>query len=702
MSQLCPKFPSAGGFNDLQDGPISHSWVTDIVFVNFDPDVIDTSLVRVGLPTERDYTTTIAWIHYDIEYRFHFANQSYAERLRDVMLANSITGDDIGSALNETALEYQKAHPDEPQRIFYPRAGRAIDGDAVEDWLLENPAVTPPAMGYVLYVFNFSEFDSPDHSFEHWYDYHPVDPDSGRTQDFFRLEWDNELNTGVKFDSAGFGGRGNIYVIDPTADQWYLRWARVWWGEAPYDDDPQYTFYDMDELVSTLNLTQQDDRIVLNSYLQEYIYDPVTYLFFPGQHIPTSYAESGRVKCLVFCMDVAAGVSVESLEWVTSADLQLAHLNELIPFIDWDVSVEYLDIDDYPAWKNLFWQFAWVDDGTTYVDGAGLFNAIYQTMRPNYISELYDVNVFSVVFIKKKMVMVYGNRTFTGLGGGGQTVIWKSWERYYLPDGVTPKAGVSAIQLHETMHAIGFGHSWSVHHYAADFYYGPMGYYSFHNGTSSFEQNWAQGTYTDQMYVSVASDLSEEVASIGDNPRPETATARDRAEELLLQALGQLNRMDWKGAYSTLLKAKHWIRRLYFSKVDTAPPVIEDIVVNISNLYDGAEIDVSTHDDFSGVYSVQAVIDIDGTGSTIDLSFNGTLWTGLLPAVPTTAHLVTLAVYVQDWGLNTASTTLTLLSVTETGGPSPLPLLPVAAAAGTIALVAVLVVVMRKRRHPSS
>ena len=155
----------------------------------------------------------------------------------------------------------------------------------VEDWLLANPAVTPPSLGYVLYVLNFSEFDSPDHSFEHWYDYHPVDPDSGRKQDFFRLEWDNELNAGVKFEYAAFGGRGNIFVIDPSADQWYLRWARIWWGDPPYSDQPLYTFTDLDGYVSTLNLSETDGRVALNAYIQQYVYDCVSFLFLSLIHI---------------------------------------------------------------------------------------------------------------------------------------------------------------------------------------------------------------------------------------------------------------------------------------------------------------------------------------------------------------------------------------------------------------------------------
>ena len=73
------------------------------------------------------------------------------------------------------------------------------------------------------------------------------------------------------------------------------------------------------------------------------------------------------------------------------------------------------------------------------VDGYSSFNYIYDNMRSLYVDEESDnIEVFGVVFIKKQMEMHAGGRTYTGLGGSGQTVIWKAWDRYYRPDEVTP------------------------------------------------------------------------------------------------------------------------------------------------------------------------------------------------------------------------------------------------------------------------
>ncbi|MFW9870488.1 MAG: hypothetical protein ACFFEL_12755, partial [Candidatus Thorarchaeota archaeon] len=349
-----------------QDTPsIERDWSAKIVVVGYNPVLIDETILLTGLPTTRFYSAESVDITYNIEYTIEYAASTFLNDLQQVMLDNSINGTDTGTRLNETALSYQKSHLDEPQRIFYPRSGRAIDAYAVEDWLVENPFTVKPDLGYTLYLVNFSVFDSLDHSLEHWYDYHPEDPDTGEKQDWFRLEWDNALNTDVTMDYPFFGGRYNIYVVDPSAHQWYLRWCRIWWSEQFLTE---YDFWteDLEDKVASLNLAIPADVDALNVYLHECVWDPINQLFFPYQHQPASYVQSGTLKGLVFCMDVDAGISVESLRWITDAEMQRAHLTELYPFIDWTVDIEFLDISEESAWSSLFWMYATIEpDGTT-------------------------------------------------------------------------------------------------------------------------------------------------------------------------------------------------------------------------------------------------------------------------------------------------------------------------------------------------
>ncbi|MHA2140250.1 MAG: hypothetical protein ACXADD_02035 [Candidatus Thorarchaeota archaeon] len=639
---------------------VSRDWNIEIVLVNYDPALIEEDTLTAGLPEWSNHTTSIVDISYRVDYSVSHAGATWTNDLTQFMLANSINGSDTGSQLNEAALEYQETHLDDPQTIFSPRAGRVIDGEAVEDWLNENPAVTPPSLGYILYVFNFSEFDSADHSLEHWYDYKPVDPDSGEAQNWFRLEWDNALNPDVKMQYAGFGGKHNLFVLDTSANQWYLRWARIWWGDSPYDDHPEHCTMDLEDKASSVDLGTPTGIHDFNVYLHNYLYDPVAYLFIPQQHNPSTYADSGRLKGLVFCMNVAAGVSVESLTWVTDANRQQHHLQELLPFIPWEVDIEFLDIDNYPGWRTLFWDNAYVDfDGTTVADGYAMFYDIRDNMRPNYFdAESEDIEVFGVVFIKQQMEMHAAGRTFTGLGGGGQTVIWKSWERYYRPDGVTPKDGVSSVQLHETMHAVGIGHTWSYGHYVGDFSYSPMGYFGFHNGTATFDQNWVQSTYLDQMEAELWNEFVTQSEDVGDDESPKTYEAQEKAMESFVAARQYYNMMMWQQCYDELTKARDFTTNMLYSQHDSTLPVIQEWGAAPWPIEEsGFSVWVKVTDDLSGVQTVNVSLDFNGVnyGSYL-CTQNGNNWTAAIPSFEITEDtLVEAYAVASDWGMNSAT-----------------------------------------------
>jgi hypothetical protein len=673
---------------------IARNWSLNIVIVGYDHTKIDEAILLTGMPTERVYSAESVDITYNIDYNIEYTDASYYNDLQQVMLDNSENGTDTGTWLNQTALMYQKSHLDEPQRIFYPRDGRMIDAYAVEDWLVANPYVAPPDLGYTLYLVNFSEFDTPD--LEHWYDYHPVDPDTGEEQDWFRLEWDNALNPNVTMDYQSFGGRHNIHVVDPSAHQWYLKWCKIWWSESI---GTEYDFWtqDLEDKMATLDMGVPADVDALNVYLNEIIWDPINQLFFPYQHQPASYVEKGTYKGLVICMDVASGVSTESLEWVIDAEMMKQDLEALYPFIDWTVDIEFLDIDQEPAWNSLFWMHAYVDSGTTIADGGAMFDTIYDVMKPQYTVDDDNINVFGVVFIKKQMEMhVYG-RTYTGLGGGGQTVIWKSWERYYRPDGVTPKDGISSVQLHETMHAVGFHHTWQHEHYSSDFSWGPMGYFAFREGTATYDKNWVQGTYLDQMEAILWDELMNRPQTEFD--RPETELAEARAHIAFNTARELYDEMDWMGAYEALLDAKDWIRRVYSSIMDSTPPVIHDW----GTLPEGVGTDefiywAEVSDDLAGLENVTLFVQVDeGDIQPFLCSNSSDDWSVTVPSQNTYTNL-TMWLVAHDWGMNSISGGRIEVLTTPFGSFSDL-LIPLAVAAGTSCVVIGIGVYLMKRRQ---
>ncbi|MFW9957913.1 MAG: hypothetical protein ACFFCT_07580 [Candidatus Odinarchaeota archaeon] len=683
--------------------PIDRNWAMDIIIVNYEENNINETALLDGLPVERVYITDDVVISYSIEYTIHYANTTYANDLLQVMLENSINGTDTGTMLNESSLSYQIANPDEPQTIFYPRAGREIDGYAIEEWLDDNPAFVPPQLGYTLYLVNYSSLDTNNHTLEHWYDYHPIDADTGQKQNWFRLEWDNFLNPNVSMDYPFFGGRFNTFVVDPSAHQWYLRWCRLWWNDF-IDSDFEFWSKDLEDKVSEIDLTTPAGVDALSIYLRECIWDPITQLLFPYQHQPAKYVNSGLLRALVFCMDVANGTSVESLEWVTDAAMQKAHLEELYPFISWDVQVDFLDIDQYQQWNTTFWANAvLLPDGTIVANGSSMFSAIYNIMRPQYIDvDDENINVFGVVFIKKQMVMEYFGSAYTGLGGGGQTVIWKSYERYYRPDGVTPKDGISTIQLHETMHAIGFLHSWQHEHYASDFSYSPIGYFAFHNGTATFDRNWVQGTYIDQMEAQLWHEFLIEQSDIGEDAQPKTYLAEERALASFELAKQYYNQMNWLDAYNALSHARDWTQRMKFSMLDTTPAQVDSWGVT-ETCCGGFDAWAEVSDNLAGIENVTVyfVIDEETVVQEASCFFNGSSW---VAQIQHTSAMVSITVWIEvwDWGMNwVRSSNITILLPIDTTPPPPYqdlePYLYIIILGGACLAVGVAFVIVRTR-----
>jgi len=671
---------------------IERTWTANIIVVNYDQSLIDETILLSGMPTERNYATDNVFITYNIEYNVHYANQNYIDDLSQIVTDNSVNGSETGTYLNETALDYQRNHLDDPQRVFYPRAGRVIDAYAVEEWLEDNHYVTPPSLGYTLYLVNFSSLDTAG-GLEHWYDYHPEDPDTGEEQDWFRLEWDNALNPDVTMDYANFGGRFNTFVVDPSAHQWYLKWCRIWWRDRIVTE---YDFWtqDLEDKVASLDLENPTDVDALNVYLQECIWDPINLLFFPYQHMsPAKFVQTGLLRSLVICMDVADGTSVDSLRWVTNAEMQKAHLEELYPFISWDVQVDFLDIDEHPLWNTTFWNYAEVDpDNVTIVDGYGMFGEIDDNVKPlNIDVDDPNINVFGVVFIKKHMEMHIGEETYTGLGGGGQTVIWKSWERYYRADGVTPKDGVSGVQLHETMHAIGFHHTWQHEHYSGDFSFGPMGYFAFHNGTALFDKNWVQGTYLDQMEAIIRDDFASKQAELGTDERAETYKAEQKVIRLLDDASEFYNEMDWLAAYDALSAAEDWIKRMYWSTQDDTAPVISEWKATPEITTAGFDVWVEVTDDLSGIENVTVYVQDEGGEITLyPCSENAAMWNASIPSFATTSNLE-IWVVAWDWGMNSAE------SSHETTPPDYTLLTYIVIISGIAVIVIIVIIVIRKR-----
>jgi len=450
----------------------------NIVFVGFDEGVVDTETIDENIRRDRQFVYGDYAIGYSFDLSYHFADSSYYDALEGFALANSEA--DTTSALNVTALEIQK-ETGERMSIFTAQSGRAIDAVAVEAWLADNPFRPDLEPAYWFYVIDFTELDPVDTGPEHWYAVTEMDFEADRIRDSWRLEWDNPLNPDVGFPYACFTSQSRVFLIDPSAHQWYLKWAKIWWGLT--ETGPKYEYYESDlaEFLAENDVNTPEGRTALAYYLSGWIEDGVVNLLVPGifPSIAVDRAQSLSIQTLILNNSSDAGYDNEIMRWIVDSELYEYAITDLAPWMDVEVVFEFVNLEDYPELQAIFEDnVIEEDDGWTYYDGLEVWFGLIGVRESYFDFTAADMVVNGYVYLEKDMSMwVYGGE-FTGLGGSRQILVMQEAGRYFEEDGVTPKSGLGKTFIHEAGHNLGLPHTFTNNQaYAGDFAFDVMGYY---------------------------------------------------------------------------------------------------------------------------------------------------------------------------------------------------------------------------------
>jgi len=461
---------------------IAHTFTLNIAFIGYDQEVVDTNLIDSNIKKIYDFIYGNYSLNYTFSANYHFANSSYYMALKEFVLANSVNGTDTTSALNITALQIQRSTGTK-MSIFLPQSGRAINASAVEEWFVEYPIITDSTPSYWFYVLNFTEFDSSDHNLEHWYNATELDYEANTSRSSWRLEWDNNLNPDVGFPYACFTSNSRVFFIDPSAFQWYLTWARIWWGLSVSGPKYDYYYEDLDEFQMTNDVGTSQGKTDLAYYLAGWIEDALSNLLAPylWTDIDTSNANSISIQALILNNASANSYSIEDIDWIIDPSLVEDALGDLAPFTNVEVTVKFRNLSDIPQLEAIFDNAAIEKrDGWTYYDGFQIWDDLYMVRGYYFNFSAADIVINGYVYLEKNMSMfVYGGE-YTGLGGGGQILVMKEIGRYFQEDGISPKSGLGSTFIHEAGHNLGFPHTFTHGAaYAGDFAFDVMGYYPY-------------------------------------------------------------------------------------------------------------------------------------------------------------------------------------------------------------------------------
>ncbi len=474
---------------------------------------------------------------YDFELHFPFtireAAASYQQTLLDAVRGNA-TFTNTQGRLNLTALIAQRSDGI-PRDIFNSLVGYQIGSEWFDDYLTAHPPVPPSANpGFTFYLVNLSALDNPANGTEHWFVRRTPDPDTGVDENWWRLEWDNGLNTPMAYPMDIFGGPNRTVVVDPTAYEWYTDWAYIWRengsGPAPYS-------------------TRYPDVPPANRavYLGELVNDLVAGL---GTVLPWSPPTESTIVLHTYVLSASPTYPIDNLTWVYHERELQAYLQSFLPFKVWRTNTTFAALDDYPALKAV------VDSNTTYVGGQGEVNGtnVWQYLYGNrslYTTPAPDVlNVLSVCLIFDNRTMFFGGAPFSGLGGSGITTIVMRSDRLFYPNGTREK-GLTSLLGHELGHTLGYDHQFGPH-YRADFVDGNMGY---------FRNELTYGTFwEDAMYRVIDTGLLYAVLS-----RLATRDPVNLAPEFE-RFYGEYTSLDLLAAHDTAARIEAMLD-------DTVPPV---------------------------------------------------------------------------------------------------------------------------------
>jgi hypothetical protein len=581
----------ADEISSFQNQSLSRIVNVNVVFIGYDEEVVDTEAVDLEIEKYYELYYSDAVLSYAFDLQYLFADHSYSQLLKSFILQNSIE-DSWTSRLNETALEIQR-DTGTRMSIFLNQSGRAIDASVVEEWFADNPFVPSDEQGYTFYVMNFTDFDSPDHSIEHWYTITDIDLEASSLRDFWRLEWDNPLNPNVRFPYPGFSSTHRLFFLDPSAFQWYLTWARIWWELSVTDPKHQYYCQDLDEFLATHDVTTDEGKWAFAQYLAGWIDDIVAndfspyFMYLEGPPL----VDSLSLQILVLNNASRYDYTNERMSWILNTSIVENSINNLLPYLDFQVSVRFENLSDFPMINSILEScIISREDGWTYIDGLYLFLYLYMVRQMYFDFTVAELVVNSFVFLLKDASMMFAGQEFTGLGGGGQSLILKSVDRYFQTDGMTPKSGLGLVMIHELGHNLGLPHTFQLNRYAGDFIHDVMGYYPYSYSFSKLRTDVMRRTIVDKKLLDLLDELVQDEYLCSQREFSAVIdTLFERMAEKINHVLQQYDEMFYVDAYYTVVEAEKLEKQLRSVILNSVVPATIDIEPETLNLQSEGE-----------------------------------------------------------------------------------------------------------------
>ncbi len=305
----------------------SHSYEPELktVFIGINNSLVDITVLEnlVNSPVQGTYfsSCSIDLDNWDFgrlsdaqwDFTYHFANNSYEVALFDYI--SSI-------AINDTIEVLSKQ---ETYQGYY------IPALLVEDYLIQNPAVSAPENGYILYFLDFENLGP------HWYNHTWIEQDTGSLLENHFM--------------PGFGGHDRMFFLDLSVSTYHL--------EDANQNSP------IQELKAKYNPSTDHDKIRICQYFNDWIRVLQSGIFHPNllYSTPNSYqtlqftiededniellSPNSTIEIQVHMFNNITGITPEDLQDFINQTEIVNAFEEILPWYSWQVSIEYHSLQDF-------------------------------------------------------------------------------------------------------------------------------------------------------------------------------------------------------------------------------------------------------------------------------------------------------------------------------------------------------------------
>ncbi|MBN1330755.1 MAG: hypothetical protein JXA54_14885 [Candidatus Heimdallarchaeota archaeon] len=483
------------------------SLTLNLDFIGFSQELINETAINADLVSvfKHSYTEPLPWIDFTFDYNYITENSRLD--LEDYIQTIAVNGTGTGYDINVTQLKIDLATGIRSD-IFIPKDGMSIDADLVTEYLYENLYEEPTSgPGYTFYIMNFSNFDSPDHSLEHWYDTCGTDLDGNTSISW----WYSGYRNLEKRAAIGWGGKYRFCYLDLSSRSWYLDFvSNAWLALGGSGSQLFYKYPDLDNFTQTFDPRTTLGQEKLTTYLSEWINSYLGNVFSGPVFSNLPYGQSVSLQVIVLNNLTINGFPEESLKWCISKYRIQNQLENDFPWVNWLIDIDWFELMDYPD------IFDYIQNNVL-ESSTGRFVPVEQglfTLLQNRLSQTFDLNAAEVVlpcyfFLTDEISFSWYGTSFAGLGGMGWEILLGTQNSIF--DNTTtlePRRGMSTVMIHELGHSLGLPHPHTdVFGWGSSFIEDVMSYFSTTSQFSSFYKDAIGRAHTDANYEVALDEL---------------------------------------------------------------------------------------------------------------------------------------------------------------------------------------------------